>query len=83
MSVLIATTVTIAMTTMVMIPTEYLSYHDVFRSDSAAVLPEHTGINDHPIDLVDDLRSYPPALRYRSSTRKTVAFDCVSEVSIT
>ena len=38
----------------VTIPAEYSDYTDVFSSDSAAELPEHTGINDHPIDLVDD-----------------------------
>ena len=31
----------------------------------------------------DDLLSHPPALRYYSSTRKTVAFDCASEATIT
>ena len=73
----------------VTVPAEYLEHTDVSSPDSAAGLPEYTGINDHPIDLVDnkqppyDLPSHPPALRYRSFTRKTVAFDCVSEVSIT
>ena len=38
----------------VTIPAEYSDYTDVFSSDSAAELPEHTGINDHPIDLVDN-----------------------------
>ena len=38
----------------VTIPAEYLDYTDVFSPDSAAELPEHTGINDHPIDLIDD-----------------------------
>ena len=33
---------------------EYLDYTNVFSPDSAAELPEHTGINDHPIDLIDD-----------------------------
>ena len=36
------------------IPTEYSDFSDVFSSDSTAELPEHTGINDHPIDLLDD-----------------------------
>ena len=36
------------------IPTEYSDFSNVFSSDSAAELPEHTGINDHPIDLLDD-----------------------------
>ena len=32
-------------------------------SSFAAKLPKHTGINDHPIGLVDDLPSHPLALR--------------------
>ena len=36
------------------IPTEYSDFSNVFSSDSAAELPEHTGINDHPINLLDD-----------------------------
>ena len=36
------------------IPTEYFDLSNVFSSDSAAELPEHTRINDHPIDLLDD-----------------------------
>ena len=62
----------------------YSEHTDVFSVDSTAVvLPKHTGTNDYPIGLVNNFLSHPPALRYRSSTRKTVAFDCVSEVSIT
>ena len=36
------------------IPAEYSDFSNVFSSDSAAELPEHTGINNHPIDLLDD-----------------------------
>ena len=36
------------------IPAEYSDFSDVFSSDSAAELPEHTRINDYPIDLLDD-----------------------------
>ena len=36
------------------IPAEYSNFSNVFSSDSAAELPEHTGINDHPIDLLDN-----------------------------
>ena len=36
------------------IPAEYSDFSDVFSSDSAAELPEHTGINDHSINLLDD-----------------------------
>ena len=49
MTVLTATKVTMA--TMVMIPVEYSDYTNVFPSDSAAVLPKHTGVNNHSIDL--------------------------------
>ena len=36
------------------IPTEYSDFSDVFSSDSAAELPKHTRINDHPINLLDN-----------------------------
>ena len=39
------------------IPTEYSNFSNVFFSDSAAELPEHNGINDHPINLLDDKQS--------------------------
>ena len=38
-------------------PTEYSDFSDIFSSDSAAELPEHTGINDYSIDLLDDKQS--------------------------
>ena len=38
----------------VTIPAEYLDYIDVFSLNSMAELLEHTGINDHPINLIDD-----------------------------
>ena len=31
----------------------YLDHANVFSADSTADLLEHTGINNHPIDLVD------------------------------
>ena len=37
----------------VTIPSKYADYIDVFSPDSAAELPEHTGINDYSIDLMD------------------------------
>ena len=39
------------------IPTEYSNFSDFFSSNSTAELPEHTGINNHPIDLLDDKQS--------------------------
>ena len=66
----------------VTVPAEYSEHTDVSSPDSTAELPEHTSINDYPIGLVNNFISHPPALRYRSSTKKIVAFDCVSEVSI-
>ena len=35
------------------VPAEYLDFADVFSPDLASELPEHTGINDHAIELVD------------------------------
>ena len=39
------------------IPAEYSDFSNVFSSDSAAELPKHNGINDHPIDLLDNKQS--------------------------
>ncbi len=36
------------------VPSEYADFADVFSLKLAAELPEHTGINDHAIELVDD-----------------------------
>ena len=36
------------------IPAKYSNFSNVFSSDSAAELPEHTKINDHPINLLDN-----------------------------
>ncbi len=35
-------------------PSEYTDFADVLSSKLAIELPEHTGINDHAIELVDD-----------------------------
>ena len=35
------------------VPAEYSDFADVFSPDLASELPEHTGINDHAIELVD------------------------------
>ena len=36
------------------IPAEYSDFSNVFSSDSAAELPEHTGINNQPINLLNN-----------------------------
>ncbi len=36
------------------VPNEYVDFADVFSPKLAAELSEHTGINDHAIELVDD-----------------------------
>ncbi len=36
------------------VPNEYADFTDVFSPKLAVELPEHTGINDHAIELVDD-----------------------------
>ena len=33
---------------------EYSNFSNIFSSDSTAELPKYTGINDHPIDLLDN-----------------------------
>ena len=38
----------------VTIPAEYLDYTNVFFPDSAAELSKYTGINDHPINLINN-----------------------------
>ena len=60
------------------VPAEYADFADVFSPDLASKLPKHTGINNHPTGLVDNLSSHPPTLQYCSSTRM-VTFDCASE----
>ena len=41
----------------VTIPSKYADHTNVFSPDSAAELPKHICINNHPIDLVDDKQS--------------------------
>ncbi len=36
------------------VPNKYADFADVFSPKLATELPEHTGINDHAIELVDD-----------------------------
>ncbi len=45
---------------------EYADFADIFSPKLAAELPEHTGINDHAIELVDDRQSpYGPIYSFR------------------
>ena len=37
-----------------LIPTKYSDFADIFSPELASELPEHTRINDHSIELVDD-----------------------------
>ncbi len=39
------------------VPSKYADFADVFSPKLAVELPEHTGINDHGIELVDDWQS--------------------------
>ena len=41
------------------VPAEYSDFEDVFSPDLASELPEHTGINDHAIELVDGCQQPP------------------------
>ena len=41
------------------VPAEYSDFADVFSPDLASKLPEHTGINDHAIELVDGCQQPP------------------------
>ena len=43
----------IAKETSIKVPAEYADFVDVFSPDLASELPEHTGINDHAIKLVN------------------------------
>lgn len=46
----------------VTVPVEYSNHTDVSSPDSIAKVPKYTDINDHPIELADDLLSHPWAL---------------------
>ena len=63
------------------VPVEYTDF--AFSPDLASELPEHTGINDHAIELVDDHPSHPQVLPSFLTGSRTNAFDCAPEVSIT
>ena len=60
----------------VTIPAEYSDYTDVFSPDSAAELPEHTGINNHPIDLTFQIaRRHSDIVHRKKDEPLPVAFD--------
>ena len=55
------------------IPVEYSNFFNVFFSDSAAELPEHTGINDYLINLLDNKQlPYSPIYSLRLVELKTL-----------
>ena len=57
----------------VTISSEYADYTNVFLPDSEAELPEHTGINDYPIDLIDDKQPlYGPIYSLRPMKLETL-----------
>ena len=66
-------------------PTKVLvEYTDfAFSPDLASELPEHTEINNHAIELVDDHPSHPQVLPSFLTGSRMDAFDCAPEVSIT
>ena len=49
----------IAEETPIKIPAKYLDFADVFAADLASKLPEHIGINNHTIKLVDGCQQPP------------------------
>ena len=53
---------------------EYLDFADIFSPDLASELPEHTGINDHAIELVDSCQqsSYEPIYSLEPVELKTL-----------
>ena len=71
---------------LVMVPSEYLDHTNVSSPDSngATQVP---GINNDPINLVDDkppsynLSSHPPAFQYCPSAKRTLALNYASEIS--
>ena len=73
----------IAKETPTKVPVKYADFADVFSPDLASELPEHTGINDYAIELVDangssDHPIHPQVLPSFSTGSRTDPFGCVS-----
>ena len=60
---------------------QYADFADVFSPNLASKLPKHAEINDYPIDLAFQVTRWRS--KHCSSAKRTVAFDCTSEISIT
>ena len=60
------------------VPDEYVDFADVFSLDLASKLPEHTGINDHSIELVDANKFIRPS---KSPANAPIFFDRESDGS--
>ena len=65
------------------VPVKYADFVDMISPDLASELPNHTGINDHSIELVkatgsSDHPSYPQVLSSFSTRSRTDLFGCVS-----
>ena len=61
------------------IPIEYADFADVFSPDLASELPEHTGINDYSIELVDAIEFIRPS---KSPAGAPILFDRKSDGSL-
>ena len=67
------------------VPVKYADFADIFSPDLASELPEHTGINEHAIKLVDDHPSHSQVLPSFLTGSQTVLSGSASiiEASIT
>ena len=54
------------------VPAEYADFADVFSLNLASKLPQHTGINDHAIELVNANKFIRPS---KSPTSAPIVFD--------
>ena len=58
------------------------NYINIFLLNFMPMLLKQIGINNHPINLVDNLSNHPLALQYCLFIRRMVAFNYASEISI-
>ena len=64
------------------VPAKYSDFADVFSSDLASELPEHTGINDHAIKLVNGQQA-PYGLIYNLEPVKLETLKAYIETNLT